>query len=222
MLCLTLFLVVMAGLGAAVLVSEQSTRHTRQVAQMVNASYAEATRLIEQLQELEIQKQKMLHKAEMTAALLERVPRSTLLAVVTNALPRQASLTRFHLLPKQIVTRADPKPAGDPNSKFQRLQDQRGETQAIQVVAIEVDGLAGTDVEVARFIANLARNPLLTGVDLVYSQEKVVGGSSVREFQVRMEVKPNVDVMDLLGSAEEPQPRRDEISGQVRPQGDAS
>lgn len=201
-LCLTLFLVVMTGLGAAVLVSERSTRYTRQVAEMVNASYAEATKLIEQLQELEGQRQRMLQKAERTAALLERVPRSTLLAVVTNALPNQVSLTRFQLLPKQIIARADAGQAGEANSKFQKIQAQRAELQTTHVLAIEVEGLTKTDMEVAHFIANLNRNPLLTGVDLVYSQEKTVGNGSVREFQVKMEVKPNVDVMDVLQTAE--------------------
>jgi Tfp pilus assembly protein PilN len=203
-LCLTLFLIVMLGLGAAVLVSERSTRYTRQVAEMVEAAYADATKLIEQLQELEGQKQKMLQKAERTASLLERVPRSTLLAIVTNAMPEEVSLTRFQLIPKQIIARADAGAAGDPDSKFQRIQAQRNDLQTTQILTIEVDGLTATDVEVAHFIANLNRNPLLTGVDLVYSQEKKsVGSATIREFQVRMEVKQNVDVMDVLQTVQD-------------------
>ena len=34
-------------------------------------------------------------------------------------------------------------------------------------------GMASTDVEVARLMTNLARNPLSATVDLVYSQEKM-------------------------------------------------
>jgi hypothetical protein len=195
-LCLVLFLIVMAGLAAAVFVSEQSTRRTRRVAERVDAEYADAARLLGQLQELDARKQRVLDKAHRTAALLERVPRSTLLAMVTNALPRHASLTRFQLMPKQIVSRAD---GGAGESKFKNIQAQRAAaTQVTEVLTLEVDGLAGTDVDVAVFIAELIRNPLLTGVDLVYSQEKVLNDVPVREFQVKMEVKPKVDVMDVL------------------------
>jgi len=218
-LCLTLFLVVMTGVGGAALVSERSFHHTRQVAQRVNEAYAEATKLIDQLKQLEGQRQKMLHKAELTASLLERVPRSTLLAVVTNALPRYASLTRLKLIPRQIVTRVDPKPASasEAGTQFEKMQQQRAQTQTVTIVGIEVEGLAGTDVEVGRFIANLVRNPLLTGVDLVYSQEKAIGDYHVREFQVKMELKPNVDVMELIqmakGQKEDAPEEKAEIAG---------
>lgn len=197
-LCLTLFLIVMVALAAAVGVSEQTARRTRQVVDRIDADYADAAKLLGQLQDLETHRQKVLDKAQRTAALLERVPRSTLLAIVTNALPRNASLTRFQLMPKQVVSRAEPPSGG---SKFKTMQAQRAGTQVTEVLTLEVDGLAGTDVDVALFIAELIRNPLLTGVDLVYSQEKLINEVAVREFQVKMEIKPNVDVMDVLQTA---------------------
>lgn len=197
-LCMVLFLVVMVGLAAALGVSERASAHTRHVADRMEVEYAEAAKLLAQLQELEGQKQKVMDKTQRTAGLLDRVPRSTLLAMIANALPRQASLTRFALVPKKVVSRA----AGEGQSKFQNMQAQRTATQMTEVPTLEVDGLAGTDVDVALFIANLIRNPLLSGVDLVYSQEKVLGGYPVREFQVRMEVRPDGDVMDVLGRAD--------------------
>jgi len=198
-LCLVLFLIVMVGLAAAVIASEQWTRRTHQVAERVDAEFADAAKLLGQLQELEARKQRVLDKAQRTAALLERVPRSTLLAMITNAMPRHASLTRFHLAPKQIVSRAGGESGG---SKFQAVQAQRATAQVTEVLTLEVDGLAGTDVDVALFIAELIRNPLLTGVYLVYSQEKLLNDVPVREFQVKMEVKTKVDVMDVLQPAE--------------------
>ena len=198
MLCLGLFVVVMVAVGGAAFVTERSNRYTTQVANRVDAAYLEAGKLIEQLQQLEGQKQRMLHKAELASRLLERVPRSTLLAAVTNALPHNASLTQFNITPKQIIANAPPTRKESAESKFQKIQDQRmGQPQSTTVFIMEATGLAGTDVDVAKFIANLISNPLLTGVDLVYSQEKVVEGRMVREFQVRMEVKPDIDVMDF-------------------------
>ena len=55
------------------------------------------------MQELEAVKRAMCKKAETTACLVERVPRSTLLGIVTNALPKGASLTKFILKTKTVV-----------------------------------------------------------------------------------------------------------------------
>ena len=202
-LCLALFAVVVAAVGAAALVSDQSTRHTLQVARDVKAQYLEATKLIEQLKQLEDRKQRMLHKAQLTARLLERVPRSTLLAVVANALPRQASLTKFQIVPKQVFGLSDPTPpSGKPKTKFEKLQKERSNPpQATVVYSMEATGLAGTDLDVAKFLANLVGNPLLTNVDLVYSQEKSIESKLVREFQVRMELKNDIDVIDVIQNA---------------------
>ncbi len=203
-LCLILFAAVMAAVIAAVIVSDQSTRHTQAVARRVDAAYADAAKMIEQLRELENRKQAMQHKAELTASLLERVPRSTLLAIVAGALPRGASLTQFNLFPMNVVTRAEPanKNASATDSKFAKVQQQREASESVTVVMMEVTGLAGTDVEVARFITNLVRCPLMKSVDLVYSQEKVLQDTPIREFQVKIELKPNVDVIDVLRAAE--------------------
>jgi hypothetical protein len=207
-LCLILFAAVMTGVGGAAAVSERSTRHTLAVAKRMDAAYADSAKMIEQLRELETRKQAMLHKAELTASLLERVPRSTLLAIVGCALPRGASLTRFNLSPQNVVTRAEParKEGQAADSKFAKMQQQRAATESVTIMIIEANGLAGTDVEVARFIANLARCPLMRSVDLVYSQEKLVRNIPVREFQVKMELRPNVDVIDVLRSAQGKEP----------------
>lgn len=193
-MCAMLFAVVMAGVGGAALVSEQSTRNTTKVRDQVNASYAEAAKLLGQMQQLEAQKRTMITKAETTASLLERVPRSYVLAVVTQALPETASLETFDLTPRIQLTATKA-----PTSKFDALAAAKPVPQAATVVA-EVKGYASTDVEVARFIANLMRNPLLSNVDLVFSQEKkrLPEDMTVREFCVRMEIRPGVDVIDVL------------------------
>ena len=57
-------------------------------------------------------------------------------------------------------------------SKFDAVAAQRSGKAPPLVVDLVVTGQAATDVDVARFIANLARNPLLANVDLVYSEER--------------------------------------------------
>lgn len=191
-MCIALFVIVMAGVGAAAVVSERNTHNTELVRDQVNAAYDEAARTLHQMQQLEAQKRMMTHKAEATSVLLERVPRSYVLAVITQALPENASLTSFDLVPRRVIKAAAPA-AG--KTKFAAVTGAVADNGSVTVV--EVTGLAATDVQVARFIANLLRNPLLTSVDLGYSQEKQVDKISVREFRVRMELRNGVDVIDL-------------------------
>jgi len=192
-MCLILFGVTMCAVVAAALVSEQSTKKSREVCRQVDASYAQAAKLIQQMQELETRKQEMLVKAQNVSQLLERTPRSYLLGMVTNALPENASLTRLDLDVKRIVV-APPK---DAKTKFEAKSAQAGKTGNTTVV-LDIVGLAATDVDVARLIANLARNSLTGSVDLVYSQEKIIDKTPVREFQVHIELKPNADSLQAL------------------------
>ena len=48
----------------------------------------------------------MRKKAELTASLIERVPRSALLAVVTQALPRHSCLVNLELQVRRVITPA--------------------------------------------------------------------------------------------------------------------
>jgi len=191
LLCAGLFGLVMVGVVAATVVSEQTYGRTREVNERVDRAYAEAGRLIEQLQELEGTKQRMLRKARLTTRLLERVPRSYLLAVVTNALPRGASLAQFELESKRHETTVVSKKKTRYAKAAARKQ---AETTSRRDVTLTITGRAGTDVEVARFIASVARCPLMESVDLVYSEEKEVADVPVREFQVVLRLRREAEV----------------------------
>jgi len=197
MLCLVLFGVVMASTIAAICVSEHSSRHTRAVRDRVEASYAEATKLIAQLQSLEVKKTALLRRAEQTSALLERVPRSYLLGVVTNALPEGASLKELELQRKRIVSKGPPA-----TTKFDQHRAAASAKMSREELTMTITGLAGTDVQVARFIANLARNRLASSVDLVYSVEELIDKKTpVREFQIDVVLRADLDVIDIRQAA---------------------
>jgi len=208
-LCVILFTIEMAGVVAAALVSEQSSQHTIEVRDRVNASYSSAAKLIAQMRELEGQKRTMYRKAQVTAALVERVPRSTLLAVITNALPEGASLTKFLLTTKHNAARATTdadrarrkKRRKVRGTKFDAAQKAENIEPPKPVVEMEVTGLAATDLQVAKFMAELIRNKLVMGVDLVVSQEKKVDKVSVREFTVKMKLRSGVDAIEVANDA---------------------
>jgi len=204
-ICIILFLIVMGGVGMAALVSEHTTGNTREVLERVNASYSEAAKMLTQMRQLEASKKQMITKAKTTASLLERVPRSYLLAMVSQALPDEASVTRVELRPGK----AKSKPRSPKGSKFEAAKNKSADKEPTQnqmpPMILDVTGLAATDMQVGSLIANLKDNPLLSSVDISYSQSKTLNERStdkpkidVREFKVTMELRPNVDVIDLL------------------------
>ncbi len=202
-LCVVMFAVVMGGVGAAAMLSERNTRYTRQVMDQVNDQYAEAAKKLTRMQQLKAQKRQSIIKAKATATLLERIPRSYLLAVITHALPENASLVELKL---KSVRRTSVTSSRNV-SKFASVRGKMGAAPAPELImSVEVTGHAATDVQVAGFMTNLLKSPLLTGVDLGYSQEKIIKGDratkapdrKVREFKVVMELKSNVDVIDLI------------------------
>lgn len=202
MMCIVLFGVVMAGIFGAAIVSEQTLRNTEKVRNHVNADYARAAELLGKMQHLEAEKRQSIRKATATASLLERAPRSYLLATITQAMPEHTSLTELSLKATRKAA-AKPKP---PTSKFQAVKGLNQQPEAPRTIMIlEVTGLAATDLHVARFIAALLRNPLFQSVELDYSQEKKLRAKNneqedlhIREFRVKMELRPDVDVIDLI------------------------
>jgi len=189
--CLALFAVVMAGVVGAALVSDRTLSRTRQVLRQVNSDYEEAAKLLAQLQELDSQRRAMLAKAKTTDALQERVPRSYLLGLVANSLAEGMSVLDLQVQVKQVIARK-----AAPGPKYGNAGVKPDDVPP-STVEIEVKGIAGNDVEVARFIATLAGNQLIASVDLVYSQEKVVETVALREFHVKAELKPGVDVINV-------------------------
>ncbi len=198
---IALFLIaaVLVGVAGAYLVTERNFQYTLQVRQQVENEYVEATRKIEQMQTLEQQKQKLLQKAEEASVLQERIPRSYLLAVLTNACPAYTSLQEVALQMKR-VQRAATRPRHGPSAKFaSKTGKPLPNDQPECTIELRVTGLASTDVEVARFIASLQRNTMFRQVDLVYSQEELIDRRiPCRKFQVLMDLRMDVDVLDLV------------------------
>ena len=97
-----LFVIVMLGVIGAFFVTNQKWQTIRTAQAEVAQKYEEAGRQIYELTELEEQKKSMLSKAEMASSLVERVPRSILLAEVINRMPDQLSILEFDLTSEKV------------------------------------------------------------------------------------------------------------------------
>ena len=203
LMCLLLFGIVMVGLVGAAVVSERKHQRTREVCERVDKSYEEAGKLIQQMQELDITRHGMLQKANLTAALLEHVPRSYLLATITKALPKDASLTDLELRTKLIKSPGTPR---GKKTKFDKVSGAKNKsaskTSRRVKVEIIVTGLAGTNVEVGQFINAMEQCPQIESVNFIFSKEEKINESIMHEFEVILHLKDNADVQDQPVTAE--------------------
>ena len=224
LICMVLFAVAAAAVGAASLVSERTSRNTREVCERINAAYADAAKLIDEVHQLEAQKRTMLDKAKMSAALMEQLPRSYVLAVVTNALPRGASLVSLDMSVRTVQSDTGESKKG--RTKFTTIAQARSVrkrplTAPTLAVALNIKGKASTDVQVARFIANLAKHSLMEMVDLSYSKEADGQDRSTREFRLVARLKPNADALDGIRADAEDAPEAATTQHAIRTGGGA-
>jgi Tfp pilus assembly protein PilN len=221
-LCLVLFVIVMAGVVWAAWAGRNKATALRLANEEVCQEYRQAAKSITQIRQLEARKEQVIAKARTAAELLERVPRSYVLACVTNGLPEGASLAKVQL--RTTVAMA-PK-ASQSKAKFSARTSRRRKreeptepeiTRPKLTVGIEITGLARTDVEVAQFISNMQSNPLLSSVELVYSAEEEVHEEVLRKFQVTMQLADNAEVeADTTQTASTMSPAPPAALGRVR------
>ena len=94
---LVLCVLVFAGVIAAFFVTNQRWNDFRHYTKQVNIRYQSSAAAIEQLKQVEDQKVTLLEKAELTTALIERVPKSILFAEIINRMPKHMTLLELEL-----------------------------------------------------------------------------------------------------------------------------
>ncbi len=204
---LVLFALVMMAVFLAFLVTNQKWSKVKDDQAQINLQYQTAAREIRELSELEDQKTQMINKAELAAALVERVPRSILLAELINRMPSRLSLLEFELTSEKI--RVSPRSKKDKKETTGRLAPKRGKTKSqaadgsakIEAPRFRVDivltGVAPTDLEVSRYLSELNRFTLINKVMLQYSEERMVDEQVMREFKITMSIQPSADVRSI-------------------------
>lgn len=204
-LSLTLFIVVMTAVVGAFLVTNRQWSRVKVEQQEINIHYTEAAKRISELEELERQKQQLVERAEVAAALVERVPRSILLAELINRMPDAVSLQEFDLKSEKQKIRSVPVAATKVKSitsssksnarkptKADEAEERKIEVPTYQV-AIEMEGIAPSNQHVAEYLTNLGACSLLRDVELRFSKETKVEDTSVRVFRIRALIDPRAD-----------------------------
>lgn len=199
LICAGLFVVVMSAIGAAFTFSERTIRRVEAQHAEVEKEYADAARRIQQVQKMQEKQRHMAQQAELTASLLEKIPRTFLLAELTNALPAGTSLIDFNLESKRRAAPVNEAKTAFEQRKAKKTEDKQPETAQPRVydVNMKLTGMAETDVQVAQYITRLNRSPLLKDVNLVISDQFNREGRNLRKFQIELSLMPDVDVSQV-------------------------
>src|SRR5688572_11752035 len=180
-ICAVLFCVVISAIGGAFTVTERSMREIEKQYEQVQDQYTDAAKRIEQVQQMQEKQKTMAQQAELTAGLLEKVPRSFVLAELTNGIPTGVSLLDFRL---DSTVASAPTP-DRPKTAFEIRQAQvqaangggAGAAGILNVtpqaknydVTMRLNGVAMTDDQVGDFIGTLSKSRMFYDVNLMFT-----------------------------------------------------
>jgi len=197
-LYLTLLAALLGAIGVTFSIIKIRQSAVRAELDNLNHRMSQAREQIAQLEQLKVRGRTMMKSMVMTAELLEPVPRSVILASLTNNLPSGVSLLDMQLVEKERKASASPSPAaGAAASQYQKSAgstktESSVETKSAVETTLEIEGIAPSDIEVAGYIANLSGSILLDNVELIQSKEQEIDGVKFRQFRLRSMLKPNL------------------------------
>ncbi len=206
LVCLVLLMMVMAALGGSFMTIKIRQRACTAREALVGARTIRLKKSIRQFENLRAKRKAMMKTALTTAELLEPVPRSVLLASLTNNLPPGVSLLKVNLLQKE--PKKAPRPAA-PTSKYKTAQARKNAPPSARIsqekaleTHIDIAGMAPSDLQVAAYIEHLSSSNLLDNVALVESKEYKVDDTTFRQFKLkamlRQEVHLTSNDVDLI------------------------
>jgi Tfp pilus assembly protein PilN len=188
---LVLFAVLMGAIAVMFSILKMRQRAVRGELTALTQKMMQAQEQIAQLEELKAKSKTMMKTMVVTAELLEPVPRSVVLASLTNTLPPGVSLLEVNLVEKESQA-AQTQAAGANRYKPAPAKAPTGSELAPRKeveTAIDIKGIAPSDIEVATYIARLGSTVLLDSVSLVESKEHKIDETRFREFRLQTRLR---------------------------------
>lgn len=208
---LLLFTLVMAGVIGAFVVNHQRWRDVRVESEAISVQFAEEASKIKQLEGLEAQRAELLDRAEVVTALIDRVPRSVLMAELVRDMPKNITLTLVSLDGERVKP---PAPASDTKARS------KGKTRSLTTKATEesnkpeaapkvlpprfrhtvaVEGLATDNEAVADYVLAIKSSKLFTEVELPLISATIVDQVGYRRFRITMRLSEQADARLVAG-----------------------
>lgn len=212
-LAMGLFLIVVASVGAAFLYRQTLLDDVLQRRTHVMERYEQAAEQVAAITQLQAARDDMIWRARLAAALVERVPRSILLADLIHCMPEGLGLVEFDL--DSTIIRPTPKSKASSGqgrsarrstrtTAGQEKQDKETITVPRHVVRLRLKGLAPTDLHVSQFLSALNADALVKDVRLESTKEDLVGEEIVRRFEITLALRQDADVRNRPPGHPEP------------------
>lgn len=208
LICLALFISVMAGVIVAFIVTNRSGASARAEKAAIVEEFAAEAKRFEQLKALEDQRSKMREKAEITASLIENVPRSVLLGELVLRLPEGLKLTDISLKTKRVEAPPPPKPPNGATNAPKSLEE-KAKAQAAATAAprfeqqLTLIGAASSNNSVADYLRSIRDCSLFATVELSFIKETMVHEQNLRQFQIEAVLRNDADGRALAPSIDE-------------------
>ena len=211
LISVTLFVIVTMGVIAAFFVTNRQWNDVKHYQQAINVRYTQAAKDIEQLKVLEEQKQDLLEKAELTTALIEKVPRSILFSEMINRMPKnRIVLLEFELNSKRLdkpvvvrpIKRTKKAAASGSGSKSKSLADKavkeaQDAEPTVKAPRFEIElaivGVAPRHRDIAHYVAALQQCELIESVELKYSEATTIKEREMNKFRIEAKLRSDAD-----------------------------
>lgn len=206
---LLLFALVMAGVIGAFVVNHQRWREVRAQSEVISTQFRDEASKIDQLKGLEAQRADLLDRAEVVTALIDRVPRSVLMAEVVRGLPDGVTLVLVGLEGERVkppVVKPDPKAKGKTRSLTKKADEPEEAAKAPDRVlpprfrhTVTIEGLASENEKIADYLAAIKASPLFTDVELPLISSTIVDEVGYRRFKITMVLREQASALEVAG-----------------------
>ncbi len=207
LLSLTLFGVMMLAVVAAFFATNKKWMTVRDEKRSINAMYVQEAAKIDELKELETQRDELIKKAEVTAALVERVPRSLLFAEIVRRMPSEVKLLELELESEEIkkASSSAKKSAGvrtlsgAGKKSGAPAEDKKDESLVPEYrQTLTLVGVGRDNDNIADYIESLKNCAILTAVELQYIKQTTIENADLRKFELRARIRPGIDARGLV------------------------
>ncbi len=167
---LSLFGVTVCAIGGTWHLCEKELAEAEASFAQVDARYADAARRIEQVKQMRQRQKSVADRMELSASLLEKMPRSNLMAEITNTLPHGVVLAKAGLEAKRIK-KAPPPVAASKTKRSKVAPVVRPEPLEFDTT-LSLEGTSLTEGQVSDYIDSLNRGGYFASVDLLWVRQE--------------------------------------------------
>lgn len=189
LLYLILLCAVMAGIGVTFSFIKLRQRSVQKELASITVSMSKARDQMELVEQLQAKGKGLMKTASITTGLPDVVPRTIILACLTNSLPDGVSLLNLKISDKAVVAAVVEEKSKTQYQAASAALAKSSENDAASVrlvnTFIDITGIAPSDIEVAKYIANIGNSFLLDSVGLVESKEHVIDEVKFRQFKLQ-------------------------------------